>query len=190
MAFLVQLTASASEVVGTEAETGGEVMQEEYNEPENVGGNQPETGNFSEPDAGIQKESEIELATENTPPETIPEGEVTTGPEEETMIESTSVETESETLTESETETEKSILDEEVTGLLKEYLTGAVSGNDAPAETSAEPVNTEYQDYVKEALQILQDNSTSQVSLSIVILVALGILVGCFVAFMVMRRFL
>ncbi len=195
MAFLVPLTVSATETVGTEAETGGEVIQEEYNESENVGGNQPETGNVSDPDSGSSAETESEPVAE-TPPETIPEGEVITEPEEGTIMESASSEAESENLVETETQTEsemvteKPLLDEEVTGLLKEYLTGAVSGNDAPAETSAEPINTEYQDYVKEVLKVLQDNSTSQISLSIVIMVALGILAGCFVAFMVMRRFL
>ena len=196
MAFLIPLTASASEVVGMEAvETGEEIIQEDFDEPENMGGNQPETGNVSEPDSGIPAETESESAAE-TPPETIPEGEVSTAPAEETMVESTSAETESETqtetenLTESETETEKPILDEEVTDLLKEYLTGAVSGNDAPVETSAEPVNTEYQDYVKEALQVLQDNSTSQVNLLLVVMAAIMLLLGLLIGYLIMRRFI
>lgn len=199
MAFLIPITASATEVVGTEAmEIFGEENQEEHNEPDNMGNTQPESGNVQEPDAGITEESENEPPAENAPPETIPEGEMSTMPAEETMMESMSAEIESESQTETETqteietetETEKPILDEEVTGLLKEYLTGAVSGNDAPQETSMEPENTEYQDYVKEALQVLQDNSTTQVNLLIVVMAALALVSGLIVGFLVMRRFL
>lgn len=200
MAFLVPLTVSATETVGTEAvEIREEGVQEEHNEPDNTGNTQPESGNVPQPDAGIE-EPENEPPAENAPPETIPEVEVSTMPAEETTMESTSMEIESEsqtetqieteTQTESESETEKPILDEEVTGLLKEYLTGAVSGNDAPQETSVEPENTEYQDYVKEALQVLQDNSTTQINLLIVVMAAVALTAGLLIGFLIMRRFL
>lgn len=202
MAFLVPLTVSATETVGTEAvEIVGEENQEEHNEPDNTGNTQPESGNVPQPDAGIE-EPENEPPAENAPPETIPEVEVSTMPAEETTMESTSaeiesesqtetqIETETQTESESETETEKPILDEEVTGLLKEYLTGAVSGNDAPQETSVEPENTEYQDYVKEALQVLQDNSTTQINLLIVVMAAVALTAGLLIGFLIMRRFL
>lgn len=198
MAFLIPITASATEVVGTEAmEIVGEENQEGHNEPDNMGSAHSESGNVSQPDAGIE-EPENESLAENAPPEAFPEGEVITVPAEETMMESMSAETESESQTETETQTEieteteleKPILDEEVTGLLKEYLTGAVSGNDAPQETSMEPENTEYQDYVKEALQVLQDNSTTQVNLLIVIMASVALTAGLLIGFLIMRRFL
>lgn len=206
MAFLVPLTVSATETVGTEAvEIREEGVQEEHNEPDNTGNTQPESGNVPQPDAGIE-EPKNEPPAENAPPETIPEVEVSTMPVEETIMESTSAEIESESQTETETQTEtqtesepetetetetgKPVLDEEVTGLLKEYLSGAVSGNDAPEETSAEPENTEYQDYVKEALQVLQDNSTTQINLLIVVMAAVALTAGLLIGFLIMRRFL
>lgn len=153
---------------------------------------QPEPTPETEPPIEIPESPEPEVPgnqePETTVPETVPQ-ETEPGTETEPQTE---LETETEMQTEPETETEETretILDEDTKGLLKEYLTSAVSGN-STAETPVEPENTEYQDYVKQALQVLQDNSTTQLNAQIVTLASVAFIVGLVIAYLAMRRFM
>ena len=187
LALLLPLTAFATEAVGQE-----EVPQEQGEEKE------PEKQEENL-DPEISQESEV-IVPEITPeepeviiPEITPEEPEVTIPEISPEDSQTEVETITESETESETETEteepETLLDEDTKGLLKQYLSEAVSGN-SMEEVPEEPVNTEYQDYVKQALQVLQDNSTSQINVSLAILMAVSIIAGFAVAYMFSRRFL
>ena len=184
LALLLPLTAFATEAVET-----GEAPPQEQGEEKEPEKQEPEIS--QEPEVIVPEitpeEPEV-IIPEITPEEpeiTIPE--ITPEESQETVAET---ETESETESETETKTElETLLDEDTKGLLKQYLSEAVSGNSLE-EVPEEPVNTEYQDYVKQALQVLQDNSTSQINVSLAILAAISLIAGFAVAYIFTRRFM
>ena len=193
--LLFPVAVFAAEIPETAAPVNQEEKQEEppvENIPEVP--SQPEP--IPEPDPPIEiPEPEVpgNQESETTVPETMPQ-EPETEPQTEETPETgnepeSETETESEIQEETETEEPETLLDEDTKGLLKEYLTSAVSGN-STAETPVEPENTEYQDYVKQALQVLQDNSTTQLNAQIVTLASVAFIVGLVIAYLAMRRFM
>lgn len=180
--LLFPVTAFAAELPETVVEENQEEKQEEppvENAPEVP--SQPEP--IPEPDPPIEIPESPE--PETTVPETVPQ-ETEPGTEMETQTE---LETETGTQTEPETETEEpeTLLDEDTKGLLKEYLTSAVSGN-STGEAPVEPENTEYQTYIQEALQVLQDNSTTLVNVMLATCGFIVLVVGLVTGLLLFRR--
>lgn len=183
--LLFPVTAFAAELPETVAAEKQEEIPVENVAPEVPSQMEPEQEPEKPAEVPSQPEPEIQTEPEITVPETMPqEPEIETETVTETQTE---IETESQTETETE-QPQETVLDEDTKGLLKEYLTNAVSGN--TVETPSEPENTEYQEYVKQVLRVLQDNSTTQMNVEIVLFATVSLLVGLFVAYLMMRRFL
>lgn len=177
--LLFPVAAFAAEIPETVAQENQEGNQEEVPVVEEIPIQEPEQ--VPEPEV---PESVPESIPETTPSQE-PETELPS--ESETQLETVS-ETETETELETETEeTQETLLDEDTKGLLKEYLSNAVSGN-STAEAPVEPENTEYQTYIQEALQVLQDNSTTQINVMLAICGFIVIVVGLVTGLLLLRR--
>lgn len=173
--LLFPVAAFAAEIPETVAQENQEGNQEEEPVVEEIPIQEPEQA----------PEPEVPESVPESIPETTPSQE----PETELLSESeTQLETVSETETETETEeTQETLLDEDTKGLLKEYLSNAVSGN-STGEAPVEPENTEYQAYVQEALQVLRDNSTTQINVMLAICGFIVIVVGLVTGLLLLRR--